>query len=164
MTAGRQGSDVMRKTRLAIVAAAALAVLGATAIAAEKEEAKGVVAVRQNAMKAQGAHLKAIQEILTGAPELINQVPIHAQAIASIAKITPDMFPAGSDKGKTEALPKVWSDEAGFKEAAMKASGLADKLAETARGGDRKATLAAFATLGKQGCGGCHSTYRKKES
>ena len=155
----------MPRVKIAIIAALAVAVAGTTAIAQEKkEEAHGVVAVRQSAMDAQGAHLKAVQKILTEAPELLSQVPVHAEAIASIAKITPSMFPDGSDQGKTNALPKVWSDKAGFKEAAMKASNLADKLSEAAKGGDRKATLAAFATLGKQGCGGCHSTYRKKES
>ena len=155
----------MRRVLVALGAAVALTAAGAVAFAqGKKEEAHGVVAVRQNAMDAQGAHLKAVQKILTEAPELLSQVPVHAEAVASIAKITPAMFPEGSDKGKTAALAKVWSDKAGFKEAAMKASDLADKLAQTAKGGDRKATLAAFAALGKQGCGGCHSTYRKKES
>ena len=47
---------------------------------------------------------------------------------------------------------------------AEKAEGLAEKLAEAAESGDAKATLAAFATLGKEGCGGCHGTFRKKDS
>ena len=47
--------------------------------------------------------------------------------------------------------------------AARKAQDLARKLAETARGGDAKATLAAFGALGKEGCGGCHETFRKKQ-
>ena len=48
--------------------------------------------------------------------------------------------------------------------AAQNASTLAQKLAETAQGGDAKATLAAFATLGKEGCGGCHQKFRKPQS
>ena len=40
---------------------------------------------------------------------------------------------------------------------------LAGKLAETSQGGDVQATLAAFAALGKEGCGGCHETFRKKQ-
>jgi cytochrome c556 len=35
--------------------------------------------------------------------------------------------------------------------------------AATSRGGDVPATLATFAALGKEGCGGCHETFRKKE-
>jgi cytochrome c556 len=41
---------------------------------------------------------------------------------------------------------------------------LAAKLAAAASLGDKAATLAAFADLGKNGCGGCHETYRKKKS
>ena len=72
------------------------------------------------------------------------------------------MFPPGSDQQPTDALPVIWSDQAGFQAAAEKAEGLAEKLAEAAKGGDPQATLAAFAALGKEGCGGCHETFRKK--
>ena len=41
---------------------------------------------------------------------------------------------------------------------------LAGKLAAAAGSGDQAATLAGFATLGKDGCGGCHETFRKKKS
>ena len=57
----------------------------------------------------------------------------------------------------------IWTDQAGFKAAAEKAEGLAEKLTEAAKGGDAQATLAAFAALGKEGCGGCHETFRKKD-
>ncbi len=73
------------------------------------------------------------------------------------------MFPPGSDQQPTAALPVIWTDQAGFKAAAEKAEGLAEKLAEAAKGGDAQATLAAFAALGKEGCGGCHETFRKKD-
>jgi cytochrome c556 len=33
----------------------------------------------------------------------------------------------------------------------------------SSQSGDVKATLAAFAALGKEGCGGCHETFRKKQ-
>jgi cytochrome c556 len=41
---------------------------------------------------------------------------------------------------------------------------LATKLEAAANSGDQAATLAAFGALGKDGCGGCHETYRKKKS
>ena len=74
------------------------------------------------------------------------------------------MFPPGSGQPASAALPTVDSDQTGFKAAAEKAEGLAEKLGETAKGGDVKATLAAFAALGKEGCGGCHETFRKKQN
>ncbi|MFL5333999.1 MAG: c-type cytochrome [Geminicoccaceae bacterium] len=148
-----------------MIAAAALGVLGATAVLAQDQpKATGVVAVRQSTMKANADHMGAIKAILTEAPDLIGQIEFHAEAIKEAAEYTPAMFPAGSDQPASWALPPVWSDAAGFKAAAEKSEDLAGKLADTAKGGDPKATLAAFATLGKEGCGGCHQTFRKKES
>lgn len=147
-----------------IIAAVALGVLGGTVVQAEEEKATGVVAVRQATMKANGDHMTAIKAIITEYPELLGQIEFHADAIKETAEYTPAMFPPGSDKGPTWALPPVWSDAAGFKAAAAKTEDLAEKLADAAKSGDVKATLAAFATLGKEGCGGCHTTFRKKDS
>lgn len=49
-------------------------------------------------------------------------------------------------------------------EAADKAQALARKLGEAATGGDLDAARAAFAALGKEGCGGCHETFRRKQN
>jgi cytochrome c556 len=91
-------------------------------------------------------------------------VAFHAQAIAEAAEYVPEMFPQGSTQPPADALPAIWEKPDQFKQAAERAHELAEKLAETARGGDVQATQAAFGTLGKEGCGGCHETFRKKES
>ncbi|MDP1963859.1 MAG: cytochrome c, partial [Reyranella sp.] len=71
------------------------------------------------------------------------------------------LFPAGSDKGETKALPAIWTDMAGF-QAASKASDAAyDKLAVAAGSGDQAALAAAFADTGKT-CGACHDKFRAK--
>ena len=57
----------------------------------------------------------------------------------------------------------IWEKPDQFKQAAERAHGLAGKLAETSQGGEVQATLVAFAALGKEGCGGCHETFRKKQ-
>ena len=57
----------------------------------------------------------------------------------------------------------IWSDQAGLQGGMpRRPRGSPSKLAEAAKGGDAQATLAAFAALGKDGCGGCHETFRKK--
>ena len=139
----------------------AVAVSATAALAADKD-AKGVVAVRQNVMDANAGHVTAIKVILTELPDRIGLVPAQAQAIADAAAAVPELFPKGSDQPPTNALPSVWEKPGEFRAAAQKAQDLARKLAETARGGDAKATLAAFGALGKEGCGGCHETFRKK--
>ncbi|MEK0084420.1 c-type cytochrome [Benzoatithermus flavus] len=128
----------------------------------EQPKATGIVAVRQMTMKANGDHMGAIKAILTEQPQLVKRVAWHAEAITEGVEYVPELFPEGSDQPPTAALPAVWKDQKGFKAAAAKAENLAKKLAETAKGGDVQATLAAFAALGKEGCGGCHETFRKK--
>ena len=130
---------------------------------AQQEGAKGVVAVRQATMDANAKHMNAVKAILTEDPQLVRHVAFHAQAIAEAAEYVPEMFPQGSTQPPTAALPSVWEKPDQFRQAAERAHGLAEKLAETSQGGDVPATLAAFAALGKEGCGGCHETFRKKQ-
>ena len=148
----------LRHVLLPLVAAG---VTVTAAVAADKD-AKGVVAVRQNVMDAQAAHMNAIKFILTEYPQTMDLVAAQANSIVETTGTIPEMFPKGSDQPPTNALPAVWDKQDEFKAAAQKAHELAQKLAETAKGGDAKATLAAFGALGKEGCGGCHETFRKK--
>ena len=153
----------MRRGSLVILLAAGLGV-GTTSLAvAQQKGAKGVVAVRQATMDANGAHMSAIKFILTETPELANRVAFHAKAIAEASEHTPELFPAGSTQGPTDALPPIWEKPDEFKQASTRAYELAQKLAQTAEAGNAQATLVAFGTLGKEGCGGCHTTFRKKQ-
>ena len=72
------------------------------------------------------------------------------------------MFPAGSDGGTTKALPTVWSDRAGFEEAALNYETEATKLGDLARAGDR-AGFAAQWTVVRGACGACHDKYRQPD-
>jgi cytochrome c556 len=137
--------------------------LAGSAAVAQEKKATGVVAVRQSTMKAQADHMNAIKAILTEYPQLLSNVSAHADAIHNTSQHIPEMFPQGSDQPPTEALPAIWKDPQGFKTAAQHTEELAKKLRDTAAGGNAQATLAAFAELGKNGCGGCHEKFRKKE-
>ncbi|MEZ5825219.1 MAG: cytochrome c [Geminicoccaceae bacterium] len=122
-----------------------------------------MVAYRKAVMKSLGAHMGALKSILTDQTQLIDQVGLHAHAIGETAKLMPSMFPEGSMDPPTEALPVIWENPEGFQAAIDKLAETATALAETARGGDAQATLAAFGAMGKQGCGGCHGEFRKKK-
>jgi cytochrome c556 len=152
----------MRFSRVAafvVVAASSLAV--ATPLLAQDPD---VVAQRQAEMKAMGKEMGAIKKLVAGSPDDLAQVKAHAAKISATADQIPGLFPDGSDQGKTDALPVVWTEHADFVARAAKLKTLADQLAATADGGDAKATTAAFAALGKDGCGACHQTYRKPQS
>ncbi|WP_051329219.1 c-type cytochrome [Geminicoccus roseus] len=151
----------MQLHRIAAVVIVAVSALSATtALLAQDDD---IIAKRQATMKALGKEMGAIKELLTGSPEELAQVREHALKISATAPEIPAMFPEGSDQGKTDALPAVWSDPAGFEAAATRMGELADALAASSDSGDAKQVTAAFATLGKEGCGGCHQTYRKPQ-
>ena len=153
----------MSHAKRIVLFTAAISLGLASLTAAQQEGAKGVVAIRQATMDANAKHMNAIKAILSEDPQLIKLVAFHAEAIAEAAEYVPEMFPQGSTQMPTAALPVIWEKQDQFKQAAERAHGLAGKLAETSQGGDVQATLTAFAALGKEGCGGCHETFRKKQ-
>ena len=85
----------------------------------------------------------------------------HTAKLKELELAFDKMFPAGSDKGDTKALPTVWSDMAGFQAASKNADAAYDKLAVAAGSGDLAAVTAAFGDTGKA-CGACHTKYRAK--
>jgi len=137
------------------IAAGAL-VSGATIAFAQAD----VIKARQDNRKATGPEMRAIKAVIDAKGDLKEIVP-HAAKLKELELAFDKLFPAGSDKGETKALPTVWSDNAGFVKASANASTAYDKLAMAAGSGDMAATAAAFGDVGKA-CGACHTTYRAK--
>lgn len=141
-----------------VCAAASCAVILATlggAIAAD------VIAERQQTMKDIGGATKAIKAAVEAGKAGDAVAP--AEKIAMLMKTVPDLFPKGSDQGKTEAKPEIWTDWEKFKEAAAGAGAAAEKLAAVARTGDAAATGDALKALGGA-CGNCHKPFRKPQT
>jgi cytochrome c556 len=85
-----------------------------------------------------------------------------AEAIA-LAEAIPSRFPKGTADGdpdvKTRALPKIWSDSAGFQKAADGlVAALKDVDAKLAK--DPGSELEAAFAGARKACGSCHDTYR----
>lgn len=149
----------MRRTTVAFGLALALATAGGVA-------AESPIKARQGEMDAMGKRMNAIKEtVIEGKGGTLAEVAAHAESIAGKLPQVPSWFPPGSDQGPEEtwALPKIWQDFAGFEAAARNARALADRLVAAAKSGDRSATVQAFAALGKEGCGGCHTPYRRPQ-
>lgn len=139
------------------------------------QSANEAVSVRRAAMKELGAHSKAIGDFLKGSEDpkkvielgTIGDMELRAEAIASTADRIVALFPAGtgidSQPPKTTgAKPEIWSDSAGFAAAAANLKTQALAVLKAAEAEDKKALAAAFAQMGKEGCGGCHNKYRQK--
>ena len=141
----------------AISALAAGAMAGGATIAFAQAD---VIKQRQDNRKAAGAAMRAIKGVIDAKGDTKGAVE-QAAKLKELELAFVKMFPAGSDKGETKALPVIWTDWAGF-EAASKASMAAyDKLAAAAGSGDMAALTAAFGDTGKT-CGACHDKFRAK--
>lgn len=144
--------------RTLILALSALALAGSTAFA-------DPIADRQAIMKANGKAVGAI------APMVKGEKPFDAAVVLDALKTLSEdaqkidvaaLFPEGTDKGDTEASPKIWEDMASFEEKVEKFR--ADTAAAVAAApADLDALKAEFGKVAAN-CGGCHETFRIKKS
>ncbi len=149
----------MRKTLVValIGALAAGAMVGGATIAMAQGD---VIAERKENRKQAAAAMRAIKGIIDTKGATSGAVE-QAAKLKTLEASFVKMFPAGSDKGETKALPAIWTDMAGF-QAANKAADVAyDKLAAAAGSGNLEALTAAFGETGKA-CGACHDKFRAK--
>ncbi|MGB3388421.1 MAG: cytochrome c [Pseudaminobacter sp.] len=144
--------------RTLILAVSVLALAGSAAFA-------DPIADRQAIMKANG---KAVGTI---APMVKGEKPFDAAVVLDALKTLSDdaqkldvaaLFPEGTDKGDTEASPKIWEDMAGFQEKVDKFRADAASAVEAAPA-DLDALKVEFGKVAAN-CGGCHETFRIKKS
>jgi cytochrome c556 len=118
------------------------------------------IAARKDNRKQAGAQMKALKGIIDAKGPASSVTPIAAK-LKELSVALPTLFPPGSDKGDTKALPTVWSDRPGFLAAAKAEDDAIDALSLAAGSGDMTKVAAAFGAVGKT-CGACHEKYRAK--
>jgi len=149
----------MRKTLVVAVigALAAGAMVSGVTIAWAQAD---VIKERQENRKQITAAMRAVKGIIDAKGPTAGAVE-QAAKMKQLQVAFDKLFPAGSDKGETKALPTVWSDWAGFQAASKNADAAFDKLSVAAGSGDMAALTAAFGDAGKA-CGACHDKFRAK--
>ena len=153
----------LTKTRM-FGAAFAVILVGTSgfALAQDKET---VLKNRQATMKEQSADLQNIKAYIDGKGDLDKAKKAAADLTQTTAKI-PDLFPPGTGgpnpTGDYVAKPVIWADWNKFLDAQRAAALKANALVVALNGTDKAAVEAAFGDLGKNGCGGCHNTFREK--
>jgi len=141
-----------------IVLAAALAALGVTAVVAQGDP----VAARKALMKENGNQSRIAREMIEGKQpfnlDVAKKVLVTFGETHDKAK---NLWPDTSKAGDTAALPAVWENKADFDAKLAKFS--ADSKAASAKVTNLDSFKAQIGEIGKS-CGGCHQTYRKKQS
>ncbi|MGK9050260.1 cytochrome c [Neorhizobium sp. CSC1952] len=142
------------RLRSYVIAAGAACLCLSAAFAQE-----GPIAARQALMKANGQAAGALGAIAKGEkPYDAATVRSALTTISTDMKAFPDQFPAGSDTGKTKALPAIWQNPDGFRALSAKLASEAEALVATLPA-DRAGVGAALGRLGPI-CSECHKTYR----
>ena len=114
---------------------------------------------RHGVMAAIGGHMNAMVTILRKSVHQ-DELVLHARGIAALAVISPDIFPEGSDVGKSESLPAVWENRVEFDAAMIKFVEAAKVMEQAATTGDMAQIGSAIQGLGGA-CKGCHDDFRE---
>ena len=140
------------------VLAAAIAAIGVTTVVAQSDP----LAARKAIMKGVGDQSRIARDMIDG------KMPFNADAAKKVfatfedaAGKMPALFPDNSKGGDTAALPAVWENKSDFTAKFAKVG--ADSKAAAAQVKDLDSFKAQMGEVGKN-CGGCHNTYRKKQS
>jgi cytochrome c556 len=116
---------------------------------------------RQKVMDSVGGTMGAMSAIAKQEVTHPEHLAPLAHNMANLTTIVPDVFPAGSGKGDTKALPEIWSKPDAFKERVTAFVDAANKLDDVVKAGDMTAFPAVLGTLGKA-CKGCHDDFKKE--
>lgn len=141
------------------VLAVAVLAFGATALVAQSDP----IAARKALMKANGDQNKVATEMLEGKRpfNLADAKKVFVTFVEAGEK-APTLFPDNSKTGgDTAALPPIWENKADFN------ARLAKLASESKAAGDATNDIDTFKlqiTEVRKNCGGCHQTYRKRQS
>ena len=119
------------------------------------------ISARKALMKANGSATKSVVGIMKGsAPFKLEDVQAALKSYMDAADMASKLFPAGSDKGDTNALPAIWTNRKDFDARFAKLG--SESKAALASITDEASFKAKFPPVLKN-CGDCHELYRAKE-
>ncbi len=152
----------MKRRVLSAVLTITVAGVAASATALDVD---AVLKERQATMKHQGKSMGGVKAFLDGKSDQ-DSAQAAATSLTQTTHKIPDLFPPGTDKPSPDGDygPKaaIWTDWDKFLDAQKAAVAKADALLAAVKTGDKAAIQSAFADLGKNGCGACHTTFREK--
>ena len=139
--------------------------LGAVALSCSVVAAIDPIEARKEGFKAFKKEMGAIKKLVE-AGDASQQAKLleHAKALDSAASAqwskVAEHFPAGSDKGDTEALPAIWEKATEFKAAIDKQQTAVAAFVVAAQKADPAQWKAAFGQVGGS-CKNCHDSFKK---
>jgi cytochrome c556 len=113
---------------------------------------------RASVMKSIGGHMSSMATILKNQVHMEDLV-MHANGLAGLADIAPEVFPEGSNIDKSKALPAVWEKPEDFGKAMDRFVEAAEGMALAAATEEMSEIGPAIQALGGS-CKGCHDDFK----
>jgi cytochrome c556 len=150
--------------RAKAVAALVVLALGATAGATfAQQKPEILVKQRQAVMTLQGKYIGPLAGMASG------KVPYNAEIarrnagfLDNLSRMPWDGFDPATKDVKSNALPAIFTDQQGFRQAASRLETETSKLYEVSRSGDENAVKSQVGAVLKA-CNGCHDNFRQKQ-
>jgi cytochrome c556 len=148
----------------AVGAALGLALVVAAPVWAQEPPA--IVKQRQDLMKQQGKDVGAVKAFIDGKGDQAGAQAGADDLLKTLPQV-PNAFPQKTSSadypGKTRAKPVIWAEWDKFLAAQQNALSKAQALDAAVKTGDKGQVQTAFADMGKNGCNGCHDTFREPQ-
>jgi len=115
-------------------------------------------------MKAMGAHMSLISQVVKKQVGRRGRLGIDAEALRGLSVGLADLFPKGTgpETARTAAKPEVWQRRSDFEAAATKLQRETAFLAQLARGNNSVAFDAQFEAV-NAACNSCHDSFRERD-
>ena len=138
--------------------------LGSSLNLSAHDGATGVVKQRMEAMSDMGDAMKAMASMVKGKQAFDPVIFIQSgETIIEHSEMMPELFPAGSMEGKSEALPSIWQKWDDFVSLGYRTKADAEELVQMAQdGAELRPLTKQFVKLASD-CKACHKDYRKKK-
>lgn len=153
-------------TRTALAAFLAVAAALPAALPAAAQTPQATIEARQANFKALARAFKELNDELKRSSPRADVLRTASADLQRAASRIGGFFPAGTgpESGlKTDALPAIWQNPAGFAEAARRNNAAVEALVAASRTGDVERIRAATGAVGPT-CKGCHDSFRKPQS
>ena len=126
--------------------------------------AEGIVKERMESMELMGKAMKYVGGMVRGNVQAdMNTVEEAAQTIIRHGERLPALFPDGSNRGPSEASPRIWQAFGQFEESTDKMIAAARALSSAAQTNDLAQVENSHKALGRT-CGDCHRNFRIKQT
>ena len=150
------------KNLLMIATLAGSILVQAAGFAADSDPEK-LIKYRKDFMTAVKGHNNNIKSIVNGDAPFKQHLPMHINALEQLFAEIGMLFPEGSDFGETNAKDAIWDNPDKFAKTVKDAEAALTTFKQVVDQGDMNAARGAFKKFGRDSCGSCHKSFKKKQ-